>query len=266
MNQKIFELTLAVYRVTDLFPENEVLKRQIREKANELMAVFLEYELVANKTNGRFDILAKITSLRSLLGVGRFSNFIRPVNYAVLDREYEFIKVYLEKERGFDKKVEQIYLNDIVNDNSGDKRHEVSVVNSAVNRPDSAENLKKGPKPKIERSIIYSHKVSLENGNGNGNGLNDDNVSNSRNHLPVNAAAVTQKFDLLNGNGSNLNDRQKTILDYIKSNNKVRSTDLTSIFSDLSIKTLQRDLVVLLNQNVIEKEGDKRWSIYKVKA
>ena len=34
MNRKIFELTLAVYRVTDLFPESEVLKRQVREKAN----------------------------------------------------------------------------------------------------------------------------------------------------------------------------------------------------------------------------------------
>ena len=69
-----------------------------------------------------------------------------------------------------------------------------------------------------------------------------------------------------NGGNGNLNDRQKTILDYIKSNNMVKSVNLTAIFSDISIKTLQRDLVALLRQNAIEKEGDKRWAVYKIKS
>ncbi|MBI2637355.1 MAG: hypothetical protein HYW88_00505 [Candidatus Sungbacteria bacterium] len=62
------------------------------------------------------------------------------------------------------------------------------------------------------------------------------------------------------------NDRQKTILDYIRSNQQVRSTDLATIFANrFSIKTLQRDLASLISQNAIEKEGDKRWAIYRIK-
>ena len=39
----IFELTLALYRVTDFFPPNETLRRQLREKANEIFGSVTEY-------------------------------------------------------------------------------------------------------------------------------------------------------------------------------------------------------------------------------
>ena len=43
IQRNIFELTLAVYRVTDFFPQGEVLRRQIREKTNEIFTRVTEY-------------------------------------------------------------------------------------------------------------------------------------------------------------------------------------------------------------------------------
>ena len=97
LNKKIFELTLAVYRVTDIFPREEVLKRQIREKANEILSSVCEYDRKTGENNARF-LLSKIQAIRTYLGVARFSNMVKAVNTAVLDREYEFFANYFERE------------------------------------------------------------------------------------------------------------------------------------------------------------------------
>ena len=64
MNRKIFELTLAVYRVTDIFPKDEVLKRQIRERANEVLGLVCEYDGKIGRS-GPENALLKIKTVRT---------------------------------------------------------------------------------------------------------------------------------------------------------------------------------------------------------
>ena len=46
IQRKVFDLTLALYRVTDFFPKDEALKRSLREKANEIFGLANEYQLL----------------------------------------------------------------------------------------------------------------------------------------------------------------------------------------------------------------------------
>ena|SRR3989338_1880905 len=281
LNKKIFELTLAVYRVTDIFPKDEVLKRQIREKANEILSSVCEYDRKIGENNARF-LLAKIQAIRTYFGVARFSNLVKAVNTAVLDREYEFFANFFERELAcFTEKIAE----------EEEKNKSIPQIQTAST---SIKNIRK---PKVERSIIYpvrsknnnhvvgngnytghsnsmhtfakwtsngvnSQKVSLENGNGNGNG-NGNSLSNGYG----NGIEQNNHKSIVNKETNGFNERRQTILDYIRQNQAVKSVDLSQIFSNkFSIKTLQRDLAALIGNNTIERQGDKRWAIYKIKA
>lgn len=84
----VFKLTLAVYRVTDFFPRDEILKKQVREKANEVLGAVLELEEVFSDKEVEA-ILAKIRTIKGYLEIARSLRFVKPVNLIVLEREYD---------------------------------------------------------------------------------------------------------------------------------------------------------------------------------
>lgn len=63
----------------------------------------------------------------------------------------------------------------------------------------------------------------------------------------------------------NISERQKAILDYLKANRAAKINDLATIFSNrFSLKTLQRDLSRLITECQVERQGDKRWAVYRL--
>jgi hypothetical protein len=59
--------------------------------------------------------------------------------------------------------------------------------------------------------------------------------------------------------------RRSNILKIIKDKNEVTIKDISTIIKDCSEKTLQRELSGLVLENVLKKEGNKRWSKYSFK-
>lgn len=64
---------------------------------------------------------------------------------------------------------------------------------------------------------------------------------------------------------SGAGERRKKIQEIIKIKGEVTIKDIAIRITNCSEKTLQRDLVKMIKDNVVEKEGDKRWSIYRIK-
>ena len=60
IQRKIFDLTLALYRVTDFFPKGEVLRKSLREKANEIFSRVTEYTYGDLNNNGALAIFLPI--------------------------------------------------------------------------------------------------------------------------------------------------------------------------------------------------------------
>jgi hypothetical protein len=63
-------------------------------------------------------------------------------------------------------------------------------------------------------------------------------------------------------NFENKNKRQKDILDFINKKKSVGIKDIASLLSDISEKTIQRELNILVQKGQITKRGTKRWSTY----
>lgn len=84
-NQKIFQLCLAIYRVTNFFPPGEVLIEQLRKSANEILADY------AGFTKEEFN--DKIDSICRCLGIAKAQNWLKPVNFEILIKEYNSLKL-----------------------------------------------------------------------------------------------------------------------------------------------------------------------------
>jgi len=64
--------------------------------------------------------------------------------------------------------------------------------------------------------------------------------------------------------GQEINPRQESALVYLhqESNSRITNSDLKSMFPDVHPETIRRDLVDLVNKNILQKMGQKRGSYY----
>lgn len=97
-NQKILALTLALYRVTDFFPHTEALRRQIREKANDIFESIVECGQGESFARTAPKILGKIDTMKGYLRISAAMRFVRPINLTILEREYDSIADYFSRE------------------------------------------------------------------------------------------------------------------------------------------------------------------------
>ena len=84
------KLTLAVYKVTELFPKDESLKRNIRDLANEILTALI------NKQGE--DISRLIEDLNNLFDSAQAQNLVDSRNFLVLRREYAKIENSAKKQ------------------------------------------------------------------------------------------------------------------------------------------------------------------------
>jgi hypothetical protein len=93
------------------------------------------------------------------------------------------------------------------------------------------------------------------------NGMNRDAANNVYRDEQKNYAGNGAK----NGNGYKRKDlRKNTILDFIKGHNLVSIKDIAANITGCSEKTVQRELISLIEERKIKKIGERRWSRYSI--
>lgn len=65
-----------------------------------------------------------------------------------------------------------------------------------------------------------------------------------------------------NGRSKGQEDRLSQILDFVKKNKGVSIKDIAGVVRGCSEKTIQRELATLIRQGLIERRGERRWSVY----
>lgn len=61
------------------------------------------------------------------------------------------------------------------------------------------------------------------------------------------------------------NIRQESIINLLKKDSNLTIKDFVSVIPDCSEKTIQRELIFLVEKGVIRKDGERRWSKYSLK-
>lgn len=85
LHKKLFDLTYALYRVTDRMPEQEVLREKLREKALNFMSAVIEHD--RKDTRPLFFSMAAV--IKEYLEISYRMGLMRLVNKTVLEREYD---------------------------------------------------------------------------------------------------------------------------------------------------------------------------------
>ncbi|MCK4781617.1 DeoR family transcriptional regulator [Candidatus Parcubacteria bacterium] len=94
----IIKLTLALYRVTELFPEKEPLKDKLRERALKILGDLAPYYFssdssILDSRKSEIDKTAKdIEALEDLLEIAQSQNWVDFRNFLVLNQEYVNIR------------------------------------------------------------------------------------------------------------------------------------------------------------------------------
>lgn len=88
------QLTLGLYRVTDLFPENEPLRIKLREKANEVLAHFAAFDFRPQAIDGAA-LASDLNILTAYLDLAKLQNWADARNFLVLSQGYANIKELL---------------------------------------------------------------------------------------------------------------------------------------------------------------------------
>ena len=88
--QKLFEITMATYRVTDIFPCDEILKIQVRGAMNKTFAFYTQKIVEGMPSDEHVhEFIGGINYVRSLLLIARENRFTNEINCVVLDRELQ---------------------------------------------------------------------------------------------------------------------------------------------------------------------------------
>ncbi|MFC1625404.1 DeoR family transcriptional regulator [Patescibacteria group bacterium] len=200
IGDRIQKITEAVYRVTDLLPNEEPLKWAIRKNA---VGVFTNLISLKDRSITCFGETERLISkITVLLSVFSKINTVSSINFEILMEEYESIR-------------------------------------KTMTREEQREDFVK---------LLLADKARLPepiepNRHTNGQSIGQPKISNK---IKVNKNKA----------------RKNKIFDVIKNKKEVSVGELSSIFTNCSEKTIQRDLLEMVSRGLLKKEGDKRWRKY----
>ena len=231
---RVQKITRAIYRVTDIMSDEEPLKWEIRRKAVNVFTAFTSlrnkdcFEQIAGFEKSEYFIEQTLAVCTLLSGDMSISS----LNFEIIKEEYLATKDLIVKE----KKNNGNLIKSVLADNRGPlKLSKLELVPeiAQINEID-----KEVDKEKVEN---ISSKSLNPNGQSNGQ-------------------LVRQKTNV-QSNVRN-EDRKKKIIDILKNKDKATVGELAGSFNDYSEKTIQRDLLELVDKGLLKKRGDKRWRVY----
>jgi predicted transcriptional regulator len=233
--KKVEKITAALYLVSGLLKDEEPIKWELRDRGMDLLtSSFTASSALPGDKNIVIQALftAALETI-SLLNVAKISNLVTDMNHRLLVREIDQILTMMRDKLAANAESAGYVLSESFfktpNLFSGDFKN-VSSTN-ADTKSDA----------KISQSGVVKKTLS-----GNVAQLS----STHKGH-----ADVQEKKS----------ERQEIIISALKGQSNLTIKDFARIIKGCSEKTIQRELIHLVDNGVIKKEGERRWSRYSLK-
>lgn len=261
--KKSERLCMAVYLITDFFPEGDSIKDSMRKSSTELLKVSLS--LITASSSFRKDILNDITKLSlelvSLSKVASRLGMSSLANHDVLEGEINnFISVIEDREKpsttgqGFVLNEDMItgFASEKVRDKMVEKENKSSGISLNTNNVDA----------NIKADASANAGVDIKAGSDVNAGTDIRAGAKKVSLGSVNPSANSQANSQVNSSVPQKNDRQQMILEIIREVGETSIKDISDNVKGCSEKTIQRELNTLIYDGVLKKVGERRWSKY----
>ena len=244
--KKSEKIASALHLVSSLLKDIEPIKWEIREKGVQLLFASLSLSSIepTDRNGSVQSFFSESFEIISLLRVAHISGLISSMNFQVLKSEIESV-VSLLKSKVFDDAAKAGYVLSDSFFKTDLLAFKPSENNNSSERKDTL--LSKNNLP--HNQAVSAH-ASQADSQGNKTKI-DTKVSPLGNKE---FGVVKDKKDT----------RKVAILDLLKSGNHLTISDFLQSIKGCSAKTIQRELLELVVQGIIKKEGERRWSRYSI--
>lgn len=265
-SKKCERLATAIYLVTNFLSDTEPMKSRLRTLSLELVQ---EACVMKNGSRGAGTIVLdaireNLLETLSLLELAFIAGLVSEMNFTLLKREYRSLLQAIE----IKKSSRESATDSILGDNFFDMSDTLKNDSAHIREERSfgySNRTKEAPKIYKGHSIGQtSSEVSDRNLVGP-SATQVANVAHSQrqtSYIKPSATKSVSTFTPRTTMDTAKESRRGRILKLVKDNREVTIKDISAHFSDLSEKTIQRELVSLVESNVLKKFGERRWSRY----
>jgi predicted transcriptional regulator len=225
ISERVKKLITAVYLVTNLIPPTDPLRQSIREFSIKILSLTGRTPAGYSISEANQETKDLIQKVVGMLEVAFFSGYVSEMNYSVLKSEFD---VFVEELSQYENAQETISGSSLKTDRQNPVSSQPTL---PVPHPSPSSSASVPSTPYINRTNI--NKAS--------------NKVNSRNVVEVKK-----------------NSRREAILAIIKRRGEVNIKDISSVVINCSEKTIQRELLELVENGVVKKAGERRWSTYSL--
>jgi hypothetical protein len=229
--KKTEKITAALYLVSGLLKDEEPIKWELRDRGIDLLSSSFSASnsLPGDKNAVIQSLFTAALETLSLLNVAKISNLISDMNHRLLVHEIDNI-VGLLRDRLAESAEDAGYV----------------LSESFFKTPD-----------------LFSTGFRLGNRLGVNKGVGyDKGHRHSYNDLDQVKEGISKGQQ--GGNDKKL-ERQNVIVSVLKTQSNLTIKDFSKVIKDCSEKTIQRELIELVNKGVVKKEGERRWSRYSLR-
>lgn len=263
ITQKPERIASALYLITGFFSDQEPIKWKIRALAGDLVTLSMSLisQMFKEREAARLEIRSIILEVMGLTLVAKNAGLISDPNFNLLSEE---LSRYLENlgfpsgfegENGAPVLSQSFFATEDKTPKLESRRPEQFTDKKEVqNLPHKPENISD-----IKQDLSQGHKIEKK-------GLLDDYT------MPANSYSKQlepreQKERPLKEFGAvsvKKNSRQSVIIGLLKRKKEIMIKDVSPLISGCSEKTIQRELLAMVQAGILRKTGEKRWSKYSL--
>lgn len=265
---KTERIVSALYLVSNLFPDKEPIRWQFRKGGVALISGLLSLTVKPiSQADISSMIVPELLQLLSLLDISYTAGLVSEMNFSILKRELDNLLETLNF-KGFSG---QEYTNQFVTFNKDffavSRDHFISEDGVAGGAESRVAFFKEMDKSKKEDGVIYSWSDVLRIAGDKGHSKGHDSLKDKHQGFKS-ATGNMEPGSIAKGQNLNVsmagNNRQAEILKLVRSKNNLTIRDFSLVIKGCSEKTIQRELLKLVKDGVLKKEGERRWSHYSL--
>ncbi len=232
--KKTEKITSALYLVSGLLKDDEPLKWELRDRGMDLLSSSFtaSSSIPGDKNVVIQSLFSAALETISILNVAKISNLISEMNHQILVREIDQVVTLLR---------------DRLAQNAENAGYILS--ESFFKTPDLFSSGFRSEQEAGSRKIGEFNK--------------------GHNTSPQIHGVSTVRSNQRHGNSENSQlkktQRQQVIMELLKGQGGLTIKDFSKVIKDCSEKTIQRELLELVDKGMVKKEGERRWSRYSLK-
>ena len=225
--KKTEKLSAALYRVTESISDQDPLKYKSRTIALDILSdviIAVRGNIFFSSANVLDSVLLNILKIISMLEVSFVGSIVSKMNFSILQEEYMSLREVLIR---YQEKRYPPISTEVSQDESG---------------KEASKYMLSTEKTSIFKGPVFETKKEKRR----------EKVTNV--HEPHSPRSSEDK-----------EKRRSIIMDFIKDNGEVSIKDILKdqyLSEHYSEKTIQRELVELVNRDMLKKRGERRWSKY----